>query len=196
MTRQDELPPVLVALFKGVLYRDAAESLWNDLLALHAQVADYVRVLGLEVILDEAEGYAYLRQREPDDDNRLPRLVARRRLGYSLSLLIALLRKRLAEHDASAGDPRLVLTRDQMFELVRTFLPERDDAAKQRDRLEADLNKAAELGFLRKLRGNEPAYEVRRIIKSFVDAQWLGELERQLAEYRAHAESQDDGNAT
>jgi hypothetical protein len=39
---------------------------------------------------------------------------------------------------------------------------------------------------LRKLRGSEDRFEVRRILKSFVDAQWLGEFDRRLADYRAH----------
>jgi hypothetical protein len=40
---------------------------------------------------------------------------------------------------------------------------------------------------LRKLRGSEDRFEVRRILKSFVDAQWLGEFERRLAEYKEKA---------
>jgi hypothetical protein len=33
--------------------------LWRDLLTLQGKVRDYVRVLGLELIVDESEGYAY-----------------------------------------------------------------------------------------------------------------------------------------
>jgi hypothetical protein len=44
-----------------------------------------------------------------------------------------------------------------------------------------------ELGFLRRLRGQEGQFEVRRILKAFVDAQWLAELDQRLADYRAHA---------
>ena len=66
-----------------------------------------------------AEGYAFLRSRLPDGDDtgaQLPRLVARRPLSFPVSLLLALLRKKLAEFDAGggqeAGGVRLVLTRD------------------------------------------------------------------------------------
>ena len=57
---------------------------------------DYVAVLGLELVLDEAEGYAFLRARNRDGDEtttKLPRLVARRPLSFPVSLLLALLRK-------------------------------------------------------------------------------------------------------
>ena len=82
-------------------------------------------VLGLELALDESEGYAFLRARQENEDEgvtKLPRLVARRPLTFPVSLLLALLRKKLAEFDAGGGDTRLVLTRDQLVELVRVFL--------------------------------------------------------------------------
>ncbi len=67
---------------------------------------DYVAVLGLELVLDEAEGYAFLRSRpgrRRDAAPKLPRLVARRPLSFPVSLLLALLRKKLAEFDAGGG---------------------------------------------------------------------------------------------
>ncbi len=89
---------------------------------------DYVAVLGLELVLDEAEGYAFLRSRPSRRTMmrrpRLPRLVARRPLSFPVSLLLALLRKKLAEFDAGGGDTRLVLTRDEIVELIRVFLPD------------------------------------------------------------------------
>ena len=52
---------------------------------------------------------------------------------------------------------------------------------------ESDVKKIVEMGFLRKLRGSEDRFEVRRILKSFVDAQWLGEFDRRLTEYKEKA---------
>ena len=54
------------------------------------------------------------------------------------------------------------------------------------DRIDTDIRKAIELGFLRRLHGREEQFEVRRILKAFIDAQWLGEFDRRLAEYRDH----------
>lgn len=183
------LSQVLVGLFRGVLHRDAAPQLWQGLLKLQARVRDYVSVLGLELIVDEAEGYAYLRQRpqEPDAVEELPRLVARRQLSYSVSLLLALLRKKLAEHDASGGDTRLVLSREQIAEQMRVFLPETANEARLLDRIDSHINKAVDLGMLRRMRGQQDRFEVRRILKAFVDAQWLGELDERLREYRAYS---------
>ena len=43
---------------------------------LQAQVRDYVAVIGLQVVIDEAEGYAFLRQR-PDDEEAEGRRLCR-----------------------------------------------------------------------------------------------------------------------
>src|SRR5690554_831493 len=87
------LSAVLITLFKGVLYQDQRPELWQTLLQLQAKVRDHAAVFGLELVLDEAEGYAYLRQRPADDGEEVPRLVQRRQLGFAVSLLLALLRK-------------------------------------------------------------------------------------------------------
>jgi hypothetical protein len=181
------LSPVLIALFKGVVYQDDNGPLWQSLLDLQARLRDYLSVLGLELILDEAEGYAFLRQRpRSEDEADLPRLMARRQLSYPVSLLLVLLRKKLVEHDAAAGDPRLILSREQITELMRVFLPETSNEAKLMDRLDAHINRVVELGFLRRLRGQSDQFEVRRIIKAFVDGQWLADFDRRLEEYREY----------
>ena len=189
-----DLSVLLIGLLKGVLYREADERQWSSLLQLQARVREYVAVLNLELVLDEAEGYAFLRGRpEPADDDptpRLPRLVARRPLSYPVSLLLALLRKKLAEFDAGGGDTRLVLGRDDIVELVRVFLPEGPNEARLIDQIETHINKVVELGFLARLKpaaastAAAPNYEVRRILKAFVDAQWLADFDARLAGYR------------
>ena len=184
---QSRLGPLLVRLLQGVLYQESDLALWQPLLELQARVRDYCLPIGLELILDEAEGYAYLRQR-PDVDGEPPlgRLVQRRQLSYPVSLILVLLRKKLAEFDATGGETRLVLGREQISEQVRLFLPDTANEAKLLDRMDAHLNKVIELGFLRRLRGQEQQFEVRRIVKAFVDAQWLSQFEQRLAEYASH----------
>lgn len=186
-----ELPVVVIPLLKGVVYREDDAQRWSALLQLHGAVHDYVAVLGLELHLDEAEGYAFLRSRaEPAEGEaaRLPRLVVRRPLSFPVSLLLALLRKKLAEADASGGDTRLILPRDEIAEMLRLFLPAGSNESRLVDQVDAHLNKIAELGFVRRLRGQEHMIEVQRILKAFVDAQWLGEFEQRLVAYRAQLE--------
>ncbi|MEV7636589.1 DUF4194 domain-containing protein [Pseudarthrobacter enclensis] len=180
----EELPGVVTRLFKGVLYAENDEKVWQSLLGLTSQVRDYVSVLGLDLVIDESEGYAFLRSRE-DPDGTLPRLIARRTLTFNVSLLLALLRRRMMEFDINSSDVRLIMTEQDIADLVSVFLPESSNEARVLDRLSADIRKVVELGFLRKLKGQTATYEVARILKAYVDAQWLEEFDARLADYRA-----------
>ena len=179
-----ELSAAVTRLFKGVVYAEADEKTWQALLGLESQVRGYVAVLGLDLILDEPEGYAFVRSRQ-EADSALPRLIPRRQLTFNVSLLLALLRGRLLEFDSNSSELRLIMTHQDIADMVSVFLPESSNEARVLDRLGADLKKVVELGFLRKLRGESGTYEVMRILKAFVDAQWLEEFDARLADYRA-----------
>lgn len=187
-----DLSMVLVPLLKGVIYRDDDASRWSSLLDLQSRVRDYAGVLGLELTMDESEGYAFLRSRpesdEADDAPRLPRLIARRPLSFPVSLLLALLRKKLAEFDAAGSDTRLILSRDEVVELIRVFMPAGSNETRLIDQVDTHLNRIADLGFIRRLRGQDNVIEVQRILKAFVDAQWLSDFDARLAAYRAQLE--------
>ena len=183
ISEPSDLSLVLIQLMKGPVYRDTHERIWAHLLESRHQVSDYVAVLGLNVIIDESEGYAYLRSRPIDDATEFPRLVARRSLSFHVSVLLALLRKRLAEFDATSAEARLIISRDQMVEMLRLFMPDSSNDARLVDAIDAHINKVVELGFLRRLRDFEDLYEVRRILKAYVDGQWLLEFDARLAEY-------------
>jgi hypothetical protein len=104
--------------------------------------------------------------------------------------MLALLRKRMAEFDAGGGDTRLVLSRDDIAELMRVFLPDGTNEVRLIDQVDATITKVVDLGFLRRLKPAAGAgqdrghFEVRRILKAFVDAQWLAEFDARLEVYR------------
>jgi hypothetical protein len=174
---------------KGILERDGAPALWQGLLTHQSRVRDHIAVIGLDLVLDEAEGFAYLRQKpQIEGEPEMPRLVTRRQLGFPLSLMLALLRKKLAEHDARGGDPRLIVTSADILDTMRLFLPDTANEARLKDRVDRDIARVAEMGFLRQLKGRDDTWEVRRILRSFVDAQWLGQLNERLAAYAAHGQ--------
>ncbi|WP_298281881.1 DUF4194 domain-containing protein [Acidocella sp.] len=195
-----DLSSLIVPLLKGVIYRENDAGQWHGLLMLAPHIRDYVAVIGLDLILDESEGYAFLRSRKTDDvtaENEdttatQPRLIARRPLSFPVSLLLALLRKKLAEFDASGDSTRLILSRDQIIEILRVFLPATSNEARLVDQIDTHLNKIVELGFLRRLKSSTggpteqaAAFEVKRILKAFVDAQWLADFDARLASYQS-----------
>jgi len=187
MTDANVLSVAIVSLMKGIADRESDPVLWQSLIGIQARVRDYVACIGLDLVLDEAEGFAYLRQRPAEEGApEVPRLVARRQLGYQVSLMLALLRKKLAEFDATSGEQRLILGRDDILEMMRVFLPDAANQARLNDRISANINHVVDMGFLRRLRGTNDRFEVRRILKAFVDAQWLADFDQRLAAYQSH----------
>jgi hypothetical protein len=192
---EPELSSAVIPLMKGAVYRDTHDRAWKHLLQLQPQVRDYVGVMGLQVVIDEAEGYAFLRQRPADPDavspttgspttgDAPPRLIPRHALSLHVSLLLALLRKKLAEFDAQGGDTRLILTRAQITEMIRVFLPATSNEARLMDKIDEHIGKVERLGFLRPVKNAEQTFEVRRILKAFIDGQWLADFDARLAEY-------------
>jgi hypothetical protein len=201
--RSPRLSGVVVRLLKGVVHRDDDLSVWGNLLDLQSRVRDHVAVMGLDLVLDESEGYAFLHSIATDDDSgtlSIPRLVARRPLSYPVSLLLVLLRRKLAETDVAGGDTRVVVGLDDVMETLRTFLPDRRDEAGLEDKVSRNIEKIVDLGFLRQLKTTSNAkkdrrWEVRRILKAFVDAQWLADFDARLESYRLSASAQGESDA-
>jgi hypothetical protein len=189
---QHELSLALITLMKGVIERDANSVGWQALQRSEGAVRDHVAVLGLDLRLDETEGFAYLAQRPViEGEPELPRLVPRRQLSYPVSLLLALLRKKLVEFDATSGDRRLILSRDAITDLIRLFLPETTNQVALEKRVTSAINSIIDLGFLRPMRGQPEQFEVQRILTAFIDAQWLSGLAERLEDYRRHGAGPD-----
>jgi hypothetical protein len=183
----------IIELMRGVVYREQHEDTWGTLDRHSGPVRDHFAVIGVDVVVDDTEGYAYLRSQEEDVDSEpLPRLVKRRSLTYHVSLLLVLLRKRLVEFETTGSEGKLVLSRDQIVEMLRVFLADATNEARVIDRVDATLKQVADLGFLRQLRAQSDHWEVRRILKAYVDAQTLSDYAGKLREYAAAGGKADE----
>ena len=182
----DDLSLVVIQLLKGPIYREVHEKLWEPLNRLRRRISDHVGVLGLRLEIDETDGFAYLRSlRDGESDIEYPRLIARHSLSFTTSLLIALLRKRLLEFDTSSAEARLILSREQIVDLYRVYAPTDADEVKLSRLVDTQINRIVELGFLKRLRGESESFEVQRILRAFVDGQWLSEFDQRLEAYLA-----------
>lgn len=184
-THSPEFGRILIQLLRGIVYHEDDEALWQTLLKMRPAVMDYFEALGLELVASEDEGYGFLKNRpEGDEGATLPRLISRRPLSYPVSLLLALFRRRFAEHDASQSDPRLIIDRDDLAKQVEVFLQKGTNEVQWLSRLDSYLARIQELGFIRYVGDDRQKIELRRVLKVFVDAQWLAEFDRRLEEYR------------
>jgi hypothetical protein len=158
---------VLARLLVEPIYREDGP-LWETLRAERDAIAHYFRQIGQEVVIDEAEGYAFLRQIEGEGGDRVPRVGRRQSLGYTATLLLVCLREELARFDAAPEDStRLVRTRQQLRELVGQFLRETNNQVRDFRTIDTAIRRAEELGFLRAFGPPDAeTFEIMRILKA------------------------------
>lgn len=175
---------VLARLLGEPIYREDG-SLWETLRAERDAIAHYFRQIGQEVVIDEAEGYAFLRQIELGGGERVPRVGRRQPLGYTATLLLVCLREDLARFDAAPEDStRLVRTRQQLREMVGQFLRETNNQIRDVRTIDAAIRRVEELGFLRPFGPPEAeTFEIMRILKARFGPADLQELKDRLAHH-------------
>jgi hypothetical protein len=178
--------PAVIRLLQGALAVDDT-SAWNVLLVHETPVREYLAKIGLELVLNEADGYAFLRQPDLEDAEGqkivLPRLTRRDRLSYHVTLLCALLRERLDQWEASTPETdRLIVTGDDLRDLLRPFLRERGDERALLKKIDETANRVVDLGFLRRV-GSDDRYEVRPILKARIGSEALAEVLTRLEQY-------------
>ncbi len=73
--------------------------------------------------------------------------------------------------------------------MLRLFQADSSNDARVVDQAETTIRKAAELGFVKQLRGQSDHWEVRRILKAYIDAQAVSDFADSL---RAHVGTAGD----
>lgn len=178
----------VVALFKNVIFKETDQEHWEVILSQRNKIEDYVSKIGLTLVVDNLDGYGYLKQRSyGEGEEAIPRLVPRHGLSYPVSLLLVLLRKQLVEFDSTTGDQRLIVTRQQIAERMNLFLKDTTNEAKLMGDIDKNIDRVEKMGFLRRLRGSEDRFEVQRILRNFVNGEWLSQFNEQLEVYRRYA---------
>ncbi|CAN5468591.1 hypothetical protein BH09BAC4_BH09BAC4_40380 [soil metagenome] len=187
---QIEKAQVLGALYKGPLFQQqdnpVRDRLWRLLLKHQYAVRKHVAEWGGDLELDEAEGHARLIELDVEDDIReqLPTVIEKRQLNYPTTLLVVLLRKQLIEHQRLSVENMLRVSRADIHEQLTSFLNAgQTDEAKVRDRIDESISTLERYGLLRSLGNEGNEYEVRRILNSFVDIEFINEFEEKLRQY-------------
>jgi hypothetical protein len=176
---------VKTRLFRDPMYRADDAELWAVLRSHLDEVRGFFRQVGQEVVFDEGEGYAFIRQIEPQGEERVPRLVQKRPLNYETTLLLVFLREELDRFESSGTDStRLVRSREQLRSLVGPYLRETTDRARDRDKLDEAINRLVNLGFLRRQGSAEvEEFQVMRIVKARFGPGELESVKERLMRY-------------
>jgi hypothetical protein len=183
---------VKVRLLQDAVYSEDME-LWATLLRYRQHIENYFQEIGLQLVVHEEDGFAYLRQADQEEGATIPRLFRRDKLARGVAIVGVVLRERLLQFDEKIHDEsRLTVAKEEIIQMVAPFFPETNDEIKADKRIEAAINKAEEMRLLRKLPGinGDERYEVRRIIKARFPVETLKALREQLENHANTRDSQ------
>ena len=189
--KQPILPytPVFIKLLKGpVEYLE--KTAWEQLLQYQTELTKFLQQMGLILVLEKDDGYAYLEQAKLDEEDNVVGWVRRIQLGYEESILLVLLRDMMAEFEVGEASTReLIKKRREIKEYAELFFKENPSRVKFIRDLDRLIDRVEELDFLEKVEANdlpdEQKFRVKKIIKARVDNELLENFKQQLIEHAA-----------
>lgn len=181
---------VVVKLLKGPV-EYVEKGAWEKLLQYKVELTGFLQQLGLLLVLDEQDGYAYVKHALSEDDEAYVSWVQRRSFSYEESIMLVLLREMMAEFEISESASReLIKKRREIKEYAELFFKEGASRIKFLKEIDRLIDKVEESGFLHKIENHEvideQKFRIRKIIKAKVDSEALDNFQQQLM---AHAGS-------
>lgn len=179
--------PVLIKLLKGpVEYLE--KGAWEQLLQYQVELTRFLQQLGLVLVLEKDDGYAYLEQMRLDEEENVAGWVRRVQLGYEESILLVLLREMMAEFEVGeAGARELIKKRREIKEYAELFFSENPSRVKFIRDLDRLIDRVEELDFIEKIEqadlSDEEKFRIKKIIKARVDYEILENFKNQLTQY-------------
>jgi hypothetical protein len=189
--KQPILPytPVFIRLLKGpVEYLE--KTAWEQLLQYQTELTKFLQQMGLILVLEKEDGFAYLEQTKLDEEDNVVGWVRRIQLGYEESILLVLLRDMMAEFEVGEASTReLIKKRREIKEYAELFFKENPSRVKFIRDLDRLIDRVEELDFLEKVETSdlpdEQKFRVKKIIKARVDNELLENFKQQLIEHAA-----------
>lgn len=180
---------VIIKLLQGPVYADE-KNLWRDLQSWQSAIQDYFSKIGIQLLINEIDGFARIIQPEPDetDVNPLPRLMRKQTMNYETTLLCVILREILEEFDIKSEATKLYQTQKEIKERIELFYKEETNKSRLWKDLSKPINNLLNIGIL-KLTREDPInkdnnqYEVKRIIKAIINNDKLEEIKNKLGAY-------------
>jgi hypothetical protein len=175
---------VVVKLLKGpVEYVD--KTAWEKLIQYKVELTGFLQQLGLMLVLDEQDGFAFVKHALAEDDEAYVSWVQRRSYTYEESIMLILLREMMSEFEISESTIReLIKKRREMKEYAELHFKEGASRIKFLKEIDKLIDKMEENGFLQKIENHEVAdeqrFRIRKIIKAKVDSEVLENFHQQL----------------
>lgn len=189
MSLKEKIQPyskAVVRLLKGTVNKK--DSTWKDVIFYKKEIAEYINVIGLDLVIQEEDGYAFVKQFIVDEDDNTLGLVSRRAVGFEVSVVLVILRQMLEEFENNPieiqGTIKYILKEDLKTEIER-FLPQKYNTIQFLKDLNTYINTIIGLGYLKEVSENdeETKYIIHKIIKDKVSLDILNDFKNQLEAY-------------
>ncbi len=178
---------VIIKLLQGPVYADD-KNIWRELLGWQSPIKEYFGKIGIELLINEADGFARIMQPEVDenDDNPLPRLMKKQAISYEATLLCVILREGLEEFDVKSDGTKYFLTQKEIKEHIELFYKEQSNKSKLWKDMSRPITSLLNIGILKlnredSVNKDNNQYEIKRIIKAFISNDKLEEIKNKLS---------------
>lgn len=187
---KNELLPytnLLIKLMRGTVeYVD--KTAWEQLLRYQTELVVFLQQLGLLLIIDKEDGYAYLEQIRLNDDDHTIGWMRRTPLTYDESVMLVLLRDIMADFEVGEATNReLIKKQREIKEYAELFFKENISRVRFVKELDKLIDKVQDLGFLELLENNEVSderkFRIKKLIKARVDNEVLANFKQQLEDH-------------
>lgn len=176
----------IVKLLKKTIDKD--DIVWNDIINYQTEIQEYISKIGLELIVKENDGFAFLKQFEIDHDNNIIGIASRRQVGFETSIVLVVLRQVIEEFESNPIDFQVAdkfITESELKEQISFFLPEKYNKVKFLNDLDGYVKNVEKLGYLKEIGTSlsEKKYKIHKIIKEKVTLDILNEFKENLKQY-------------
>ena len=200
MNQRPDWQHMAVHLLQGPVFEHDSDR-WQRVIAAKNELPGYFSQIGLRLIVDTAEGYAYLEQLPDEELGDMPRIVKRRQLSLQATVYGFFLRQELDR--MLKEDPAIVRVRLPLHaarELVAEFFPATNNDTADRQTSLKHLGELADLGFVRRVSesGEEPVFELTRLLRAKFNPAAADELLSRIRNHieRRHGIAAPDRNRT
>ena len=192
----NEWAVVCIKLLQGpVIKKNEQDKIWNLLLRNRLYIDNYFSTIGITLLVEESDGYAFLRQKNEnidEDFEPLPRLIRKVRLSVEESFLCVILREALDYFESSDDFSEIfTMKENEIMERLKNYSPEYTDELKFQNKLQQYLNKLEDLGYIENLSKKEfddsqsernDTYKINKIIRAIVSPEFLEDFRNKLEE--------------
>lgn len=150
-----------------------------------ADLATFVATLGLTLVLDDVDGFAYLKHSATESEEQEVIWMQRRQFTYEESILLVLLREMMAEFETGEATTReLIRKRRELKEYAELFFKEKASRVKFFKDIDQLIDKLADYRLLNLAEDHEipdeQRFRIPKLIKHRVSADVLENFARQL----------------